>query len=465
MINTMATSPETKEKAMSDPLDKTHGAKTLTRRRFIGLVSTAAAGLAAGCATNPVTGESQLMLVSEEQEIQIDRANHPHQFSADYGVVQDKALDDYIGQTGKRLAALSHRPQMPYNFHAVNATYVNAYAFPGGSIAATRGILLSLDNEAQLASLLGHELGHVNARHTARQMSKGMLTQAVVGGLAAVAGTQGQLYGQMASQLGMIGAGALLASYSRDNEREADDLGLSYMVGAGYNPSGFVGLMDMLRGLSKEKPSSIELMFATHPMSDERYQTAVNTAASTYRQQAQAPLFRERYMDQTAGVRRLKGAIEALQEGEKEMGKKNAAAAEGYFQQAVKQAPRDYTALAMMAKFQLIQKNYDAAQRYASQAIDVYPQEAQARHLNGFAQIKQRRFEQALADFTAYEKLLPGNSTTVFFKGLCLEGMQRVPQAAQQYERYLQAVQQGEQAQYAYRRLTEWGYIKPQAKQ
>ena len=109
---------------------------------------------------------------------------------------------------------------MPYNFNGVNAAYVNAYAFPGGSIAATRGILLKIDNEAELDALLGHELGHVNARHTAQQMSKATLTQALVGGAAAMAGTQSEVFGDLAGQLGAIGAGALLASYSRDNERE-----------------------------------------------------------------------------------------------------------------------------------------------------------------------------------------------------------------------------------------------------
>ena len=166
----------------------------MTRREFMWLSSLAAAGLMTGCATNPVTGESQLMLVSEDQEVQIDRQYSPYQFSADYGTTQDKKLNDYIDRTGKKIAARSHRTHMPYNFQVVNANYVNAYAFPGGSIACTRGILLSLDNEAELAALLGHELGHVNARHTAEQMSKGMLTQAVVGGLAAAAGTQGAFY-------------------------------------------------------------------------------------------------------------------------------------------------------------------------------------------------------------------------------------------------------------------------------
>ncbi|MEJ2165393.1 MAG: M48 family metalloprotease [Desulfobacterales bacterium] len=195
--------------------------KQMNRREFLRLSSLAAVGFAAGCATNPVTGKSQFMLVSEDQEIQIDRQYSPYQFSADYGAVQDKTLNDYVDRTGKNMAARTHRTHMPYSFRVVNANYVNAYAFPGGSIACTRGILLSLDNEAELAALLGHELGHVNARHTAEQMSKGMVTQAVIGGLAAAVGTQGAFYGDIASQLGQIGAGALLASYIQPRQRAA----------------------------------------------------------------------------------------------------------------------------------------------------------------------------------------------------------------------------------------------------
>jgi predicted Zn-dependent protease len=101
------------------------------------------------------------------------------------------------------------RPHMPYSFRGVNAAYVNAYAFPGGSIAATRGILIELRNEAELSALLGHEMGHVNARHTAEQMSKGALTNALIGGIAAFAGTQISGLGNLASQLGMLGAGRL----------------------------------------------------------------------------------------------------------------------------------------------------------------------------------------------------------------------------------------------------------------
>ena len=432
----------------------------ITRREFLWMSSLSAAGFMLGCAANPVTGKPQFMMVSEAQEIKIDKQHSPHQFSSDYGPLQDTSLSNYINQTGKNIAARSHRPHMPYSFRGVNATYVNAYAFPGGSIAATRGILLELENEAQLAALLGHELGHVNARHTAEQMSKSTLINLFVGGFATVVGTQSSGLGSLASQLGMVGAGALLASYSRDNEREADALGLEYMVRSGYNANGFVGLMDMLRQTSKYKPSAIELMFATHPMSDERYRTAVEAVHTQYGSSQSFPLYRDRYMDHTSKLRKIKLTIEALQKGESLMAKGKYGDAEIHFSEALRQTPDDYAGLVMMSKCQLVQKQYAKGNSFAEQAKTVYPQEGQAYYLAGFAKIKQKDYASAYEEFKYYENVLPGNPSIIFFKGFSLEGMQRVKESANQYYKYLQIVNQGEKAKHAYQRLVEWGYIK-----
>ena len=430
----------------------------ISRREFLKLTALAGAGLVIGCAANPVTGKSQLMLVSEDTEIKIDREYSPHQFSADYGIAQDGALNNYLEQTGKALASRTHRSHMLYSFRAVNATYINAYTFPGGSVAATRGILLNLGNEGELAGLLGHELGHVNARHTAEQMSKTMLASAVIGGVTRL--TSAAL-GDLAEKLGMLGAGILLASYSRDNEREADALGMEYMVRAGYSPEGLVGLMDMLRGMSRRKPGVIELMFATHPMSDERYNTAKTASQGRYKTALNLPVHRDRYMDHTAGLRKIRGAIEEMQNGEGSMARQKYSEAEGHFLKALKVAPDDYAGLVMMSKCQLIQEKYAEALYYAETAKQVYPQEAQAYHINGFIKIKQGKHDSAFQEFSAYEKLLPGNPNTLFFKGLSQEGMKKTKEAAQHYYRYLQLVNQGKQAEHAYRRLIEWGYLKP----
>jgi beta-barrel assembly-enhancing protease len=430
----------------------------LGRRDFLRLAAAgtlAAAAGTAGCAANPVTGQRQLMLISEDQEIAADRRSSPHQISADYGQTQDQHLNSYVAEVGRQVAAKSHRPHMPYSFRVVNATYVNAYAFPGGTIATTRGIMLGLTDEAQLAALLGHEIGHVSARHTATRMSKAALLGLAVSGVSVVAGDLG-------AGLGALGGGILLAHYSREDERQADDLGMEYMVGSGRDPQGMVGLMDMLRSMHKDKPGALQTMFSTHPMGEERYQTARRTVEQRYAGRSGLTHGRERYMDSTAGLRRIKPAIEAFQAGEKEMAAKQYAGAEEQFRKGLQAAPGDYAGLLLMAKCQLMRERAAEGVRYASEARQAYPAEPQAHLVLGLGQLMAKRYDAALQEFTAYDVKLPGNPNTLFLKGRSLEGMGRIPDAAREYNAYLQQVREGQQAQYAYKRLVEWGYIKPQ---
>jgi predicted Zn-dependent protease len=432
----------------------------LSRRDFLKMSALSLAGLTMGCAANPVTGESQFMLVSRDQEISIDKQQSPYQFSADYGAVQDPALNQYVTEVGMSLAAKTHRPNMPYSFRPLNAVYVNAYAFPGGSIGLTRAIMLELDNEAELAALLGHELGHVNARHTAARMSKGQLTSLVVGLGAAVAGAVSENMGDIAAGLGNLGTGALLARYSREDERQADDLGMLYMMRAGYDTEGMVGLMDMLNEQHRANPSALELMFATHPMSSERLATARRAAAGKYATSSEYRLNRERYLDNTISLRRIKPAIQEMQKGSDFMGKKEYALAAAHFETALQQEPNDYAGLLLLAKCQLVQKNYADAVRRATKAMAVYPEEPQALQVAGMAHLGTREYDKALDNFTAYDKKLPGNPYTGFYKGLALEKMGHREDAARQYYQFLQSVTQGEQAQYAYSRLKKWGYVQ-----
>lgn len=445
------------------PLSKRIWTRSLTRRDFLWLASAGTVGLTAGaatgCAVNPVTGQSQLMFFSEAHEIELDKEHSPHQFSSDYGPVQDEQLNAYLTQVGSQMAARTHRPHMPYSFRCVNANYVNAYVFPGGSVATTRGILLEMENEAELAGLVGHELGHVNARHTSSRMSTGVLAGLIMAGATVFLATQGEEYAAIAAGLGGIAAGALLAHYSRSDERQADDLGMQYMTDSGYSPEGMVGLMDVLRKMSKDKPSAIEMMFSTHPMSEERYQTAISKANTIHGDARGYPVHRERYMDSTADLRKLKGPIEKMQEGEKQMMQEQFPGAEKSFAEALQQAPEDYAGLVLMAKCQLALDRPNRAEYFAEQARSVYPSEAQAHHVSGLAKIGQKKFEEAFIRFDSYEKMLPGNPNTVFLKGVALEGMNNKQGAAQEYYRYLQSVDSGDQAQYAYSKLAEWGYL------
>ena len=166
-------------------------------------------------------------------------------------------------------------------------------------------------------------------------------------------------------------------------------------------------------------------------------------------------------MDHTANLRRIKGAIEKMQNGERAMAQRNFHDAEEQFGAALKEAPRDYAGLVMMAKCQLALENHDKARQYAEQAKQVNPEEAQAYHVGGMAKVKQKDFGSAYAEFSDYEKMLPGNPNTIFLKGLSLEGMQHIRESALEYSRYLEVDTNTKQAQYAYQRLVDWGYIKP----
>ena len=433
----------------------------LNRREFLIGGLAAASATMAGCAVNPVTGQQQLMLMSRDQEIDIDKQNAPHQFSADYGADDDPQIQNYITKVGKGLAAQTHRPDMPYNFRVVNATYVNAYAFPGGSIAATRGIMLTLQDEAELAALLGHELGHVNARHTASRMSKALLIQGLAAGL--TLGVQSSEYDSLtplAAGLGAVASGALLAHYSREDERQADALGMEYMVASGYSPEGMVGLQQHLVDMHTSQPSAMEVIFASHPMSEERRDTAKFEAETDYASALKQPLYHERYMDNTANLRKIAPAIKAMQDGEKSMGQKKYDQAEQHFTTALDLAPGDYAGLLMMSKCQLALGHKIEADRYAELAKQSKPGEPQALHVSGMAKLERGKQTEALREFKAYEHALPGNNNNTYLQALCYDGMGQTRNAAALYKQFINNGGAGSMGKHAYGRLTDMGFIK-----
>lgn len=427
----------------------------ITRRQMLWLLG---AGALAGCAASPVGGGAILVGMSEDEERELDRKVAPKQFSQDLGVIQDEAVNRYVADVGRRLDATSHRPQMPYSYRVLNANYVNAYTFPGGAIGVTRGILVDLDNEAELAGLLGHELGHVNARHAAQRQGQAKVAQVALTGVNLVGSAMG--VGGLAELGGKLGASVLLSSYSRDNEREADALGQEYMVRAGYPASGMVGLQQLLVDQEKEAPGMLQTMFATHPMSRERRDTARELAQGKYAASNRRDPGRERFMDGIAGLRRIRPTIEACQKGEVAMAGKRYAPAEELFAKALKAMPRDYAANYRMAECLLAQERAAQALPYAETATQVYPQEAQAHKLVAVLALGRKNPAAAHEHLDRYDRLLPGDAGVGFLKGVALEGLGRREEAAGQYQSYLRVSRQGKAAEYAYSRLQTWGYVK-----
>lgn len=441
-----------------DDLARSLERNRITRRQALWLLGAGAAAGLSGCATSPVTGETILVGMSEAQEKQTDAQVAPHQFSQDLGAIQDEAVNGYVAGIGQRMGTLTHRPQMPYSYRVLNANYVNAYTFPGGAMGVTRGILADLDDEAQLAALLGHELGHVNARHAAQRQGQNLVAQAALAGLNVAA--QSSDWGGLMSMGGQIGASALLAGYSREHEREADALGQEYLVKAGYPATGMVRLHQLLVAEEKSAPSLLQTMFSTHPMSSERMQAAQAAADARYRISNSLDARRERFMDSTASLRRIRPTIDACKNGETAMAARQYPKAQAEFQTALARTPRDYASNLRMAQCLQAQGQTAKAVDYADNAREIYPQEAQAYKLAGVLALQQRDAGRAFQNLDRFDRLLPGDAGITFLKGISLEGMGNRQAAAQHYAAYLRQSQQGNAAQYSYNRLKAWGMVK-----
>jgi predicted Zn-dependent protease len=181
------------------------------------------------CALNPATGERQFSLVPRSQEIAMGK-QAAQEVAQSIGLYENPRLQKYVADLGQRLAAVSENPDLPWTFQVVDDPAVNAFALPGGPIFVTRGLLAHLNNEAQLAAVVGHEIGHVTGRHSAEQMSKATVGQLFLGIGMMVSDTARQL-----GQLGMAGLNVMFLKFGRDHEKEADELGFRYAYKANYD--------------------------------------------------------------------------------------------------------------------------------------------------------------------------------------------------------------------------------------
>ncbi|NQY27387.1 MAG: M48 family metalloprotease [Piscirickettsiaceae bacterium] len=260
-----------------------------------------------GCAQNPVTGEHDFVMLSEDSEIAIGRTNHP-KIIKQYGRYDDETLQDYVQKVGDKLAAVSHRNELIYRFTVLDSPVINAFALPGGYIYITRGLMAYLNSEAELAAVLGHEIGHVTARHGVRQQSA-----AQAAGLGYLIGSIlfPELRAAPSQQLYNILGGALLSGYGREHELESDGLGAEYLARAGYDPKAMIEVIRVLKdqeifaaAQAKKQGREIESyhgLFASHPDNDTRLHEVVATAEAFSKGQ-KGKVLRASYLDQINGL-------------------------------------------------------------------------------------------------------------------------------------------------------------------
>ncbi len=241
--------------------------------------------LLSGCAVNPVTGKLDFVLMTESQEVALGRNYHP-QIVQQYGFYDDAALQGYVNQIGQELAAHSHRKHLDFHFTVLDSPQINAFALPGGYIYITRGIMAYLGSEAELAGVLGHEIGHVTARHGVRQQSASTVSSVFSTVIAQT--TNSKMLGDLSNTFG----GALVSGYGRSHELQADGLGAEYLAQLGYNTANMIKVIGVLKDQETFAADSAKQqgrqttgyhgLFSTHPRNDTRLQEVIK-AAEQYR--------------------------------------------------------------------------------------------------------------------------------------------------------------------------------------
>ena len=327
------------------------------------------AAVLSGCATNPVTGKSEISLVSESWELKTGAQNYlPARQSQGGDYVADPQVQAYVQEVGNKLAAVSDR-DLPYEFAVINNSVPNAWAMPGGKIAINRGLLTELGSEAELAAVLGHEIVHAAAKHSAQAVQRGVMLQAAV--LATGIATKDSDYGQVAAIGAGAGAALINSKYGRDDERESDVYGMNYMSRAGYNPQGAVELQQTFVALKDGKAANfLEGLFASHPPSQERVATNRQHAATLPSGGIEG---RQRYEQMMARLIDSKPAYEAYDEARRAVADNRLKAARRLVQQAIDSEPREGHFYALLGDIEADEDDLNAADRAYDQAVNLNP--------------------------------------------------------------------------------------------
>ena len=274
------------------------------RAPHVALSSLAMAGLGAGllagpmgCARNPVTGKSELSLVSEAQEIQMGQQG-AKEVEQSIGFYKDPAVNAYVADLGKRMAAVSERPDLPWEFHVVDDAAVNAFAIPGGFIYVTRGLMSAINSEAELAGVIGHEIAHVTHRHSVQQISKSQLAQLGLG-IGSILSSDIAKFGQLAG----AGLGLLFLKYGRDAENQADQSGFRYALGQNYDVRTMPNVFVTLGRLSEASGAGkLPEWMSTHPDPGNRIQHIEKMLDTVDLDQRKLIVDREDYLRRIQGM-------------------------------------------------------------------------------------------------------------------------------------------------------------------
>lgn len=453
-----------------------------------------------GCAINPVTGQKEIMFMSESQEIDMGKEFYPNALWGDIGgggEFRDTQSKTYLKEIVSRIHSVSHRPNLPLEFAIQNSSVPNAWAIPG-YVVMTRGLLAGLENEAEFAYIMGHEMGHVSARHSAQQMSYGMLQQIGLG--AAGIALSGSDYADTALTVGAVGSSLLLLKYGRDDELEADRLGILYMTKLGYDPKNALGAHRNLESISQEYMKSagrdpqervfFQDLLSTHPRTsvriDEIRQMIARTPPAVITGDGS---FRERFQTNLTGLKRLNTlyldyydkAVRALQEQDisgadsyiaqalsKDQGqpsfhtlkgmvmlkKKDYGESEKYFRAALSIDNGYEPAQRGLGMLRYAEKNYSEAIQYLKKSLSLYPQDLSSHYFLGMSYYQSKSYKEAIPNLNLFAEAQPKHAQIHGILGICYEETGEIPSAYQEYMLQTKVAPDNDMGRHAASRVT-----------
>lgn len=420
-------------------------------RQLIALLALAL--VLSACSTNPVTGERELRIISEQDEIEMGRENYVPTLQTQGGrYYRDEELGDYISEVSQSLADVSDRPDLPYEFTVINSSVPNAWAMPGGKIAINRGLLLEMDDEAQLAAVMGHEIVHSAARHGAQRMQRGMLVNIGVAGIGLGAVLSDNRYAPLIMGSAAIGSQIAMARYSRSHELEADYYGTRYMIKAGYDPEAAVELQQVFVRLSEGRQSDfISGLFQSHPPSEERVEANKKTARE-YGQNGR--LGRERYQEMIAGLKEDQDAYDQYDEARKERREERHDKALELVNRAIDKVDDEAAFYNLRGDILREQGDTDRAMADHDKAVDFYPDMFRYTLSRGLLHRQLENWSEAESDLKAS---LDSVETSVGYLGLgdAVSAQGRRDEARDHYQKA--ARDQGEIGDMARQRLEQLG--------
>lgn len=392
--------------------------------------------LVTACVTNPVTGKKQFTTMSPEDEIALGTQNYVPSQQAQGGQYQvDPDLTLYVQSVGNKLAKLSDRPDLPYEFVVLNNDVPNAWAMPGGKLAINRGLLVYLQDEAQLAAVLGHEIVHAAARHGAQQQTQGTLLGLGTLVVGVVAAQKKPEYGVAAVGALGVGAQAWQSKYSRDHETQSDTVGMKYMSKAGYDPYAAVELQEIFLKLSEGKePGFIDGLFASHPPSQSRI-AANKKEAAKY---SGGVRNKSQYQKAIAQILKDKSAYEKFEKAQQAMGKKNYIDALNLVDSAIQEQPRENLFWDLKGEALLRQEKPAEAISALTKSIEYNPKYFKPYVMRGVAYQATKKPDLAEKDLLTSQRYLP-TQVAAYYLGEVYMAKGNPAKAKEYYQQVAQA--------------------------